>query len=271
MTADSILQLARNLVATDPLNCIEAEWALSPELANQKMYEAPLMGIAAAGDPIFLSYKDSAIIGPCHLTPNEWLPEAASVISLFFPIAQWIKRDNAKDLSWPSHSWLHARIEGHRLLDRVAKQIASDLEQEGFQVVIPSLDGRFQSFPGEYRSNWSERHAAYAAGLGTFGLSKGLITEAGIAGRLTSIITSLPLEPTPRAYNDPYAYCTMCGACVRNCPAHAIDLVTGKNHPPCDAFLEETRRIESPRYGCGKCQVSVPCSSRIPLSAARSI
>ena len=30
-----------------------------------------------------------------------------------------------------------------------------------------------------YASTWSERHAAYAAGLGTFGLSDGLITAAG--------------------------------------------------------------------------------------------
>ena len=32
-----------------------------------------------------------------------------------------------------------------------------------------------------YISTWSERHAMYAAGLGTFGLSKGLITKKGMA------------------------------------------------------------------------------------------
>jgi len=35
-------------------------------------------------------------------------------------------------------------------------------------------------------SSWSERHAAYAAGLGTFSLNDALITPKGIAHRLGS-------------------------------------------------------------------------------------
>lgn len=75
-------------------------------------------------------------------------------------------------------------------------------------------------------SLWSERHAAYVCGLGTFGLSKGLITKKGIAGRFTSLITDLPLLADERAYTDVYEYCT--------------------------------------RYGCGLCQVRVPCEAGIP-------
>ena len=63
-------------------------------------------------------------------------------------------------------------------------------------------------------SLWSERHAAYVCGLRTFGLSKGLITKKGIAGRFTSLITDLPLLADERAYTDVYEYCTRCGACA---------------------------------------------------------
>jgi epoxyqueuosine reductase len=42
-----------------------------------------------------------------------------------------------------------------------------------------------------YASSWSERHAAYAAGLGTFGLCDGLITARGKAVRFGSIISKL--------------------------------------------------------------------------------
>jgi epoxyqueuosine reductase QueG len=35
-----------------------------------------------------------------------------------------------------------------------------------------------------FSSNWSERHAAYTAGLGTFGLCDGLITPLGKAMRV---------------------------------------------------------------------------------------
>lgn len=38
-------------------------------------------------------------------------------------------------------------------------------------------------------SNWSERHAAYVAGLGTFSLNDALITVNGIAHRVGSILS----------------------------------------------------------------------------------
>ena len=78
-----------------------------------------------------------------------------------------------------------------------------------------------------YASNWSERHVAYVCGLGTFGLSKGLITERGMAGRFGSIVTDAELAPTPRKYSDPFEYCTKCGACQFRCPAKAIDKSRG--------------------------------------------
>ncbi len=38
---------------------------------------------------------------------------------------------------------------------------------------------------------------AYISGLGTFSLSKGIITEKGMAGRLISLVTNAALPPTP--------------------------------------------------------------------------
>jgi epoxyqueuosine reductase QueG len=101
-------------------------------------------------------------------------------------------------------------------------------------------------------------------GLGTFGLSKGLITSKGIAGRFGSIITSLYLPPNKREYEEIYEYCSMCGACVKKCPVNAISIEKGKNHIICSKFLNQTVEKYKPRYGCGKCQVGVPCESMIP-------
>lgn len=115
-----------------------------------------------------------------------------------------------------------------------------------------------------FTSNWSERHIAFVCGLGTFGLSKGLITNKGISGRFGSIITELYITPDKRQYDDIYEYCTMCGACGRNCPASAISVEKGKDHKACFAFLEKTREKHAPRYGCGKCQVKVPCEGSLP-------
>ena len=115
-----------------------------------------------------------------------------------------------------------------------------------------------------FSSNWSERHAAYAAGLGTFGLSKGLITEKGIAGRFASIIIDAEAAPDERKYTGIYDYCTMCGACVRRCPGQAITLEEGKNHNICNTTVNTLSAPHAPRYGCGLCQTKVPCESRIP-------
>jgi len=49
-------------------------------------------------------------------------------------------------------------------------------------------------------SNWSQRHIAYAAGLGTFSLSDGFITPKGIAMRCGSVVCDAALSPTLQVY-----------------------------------------------------------------------
>ena len=66
-------------------------------------------------------------------------------------------------------------------------------------------------------SNWSERHAAYAAGLGTFGLCDGLITQVGKAVRVGSVVAQVAVPASKRPYGDHQAYCNHdkgCRACI---------------------------------------------------------
>ena len=58
-----------------------------------------------------------------------------------------------------------------------------------------------------FASLLSERHAAYAAGLGTFGLCDGLITPKGKAMRCGSVVARIQIAATPRPYEDHHAYC----------------------------------------------------------------
>lgn len=60
-------------------------------------------------------------------------------------------------------------------------------------------------------------------------------------------------------------YCIHCNACVRRCPVGAIDPVKGKDHPTCHAFVENSKKVFKPRYGCGLCQTGVPCEAENPL------
>ncbi|OON88526.1 4Fe-4S binding protein [Pyramidobacter sp. C12-8] len=249
-----------------------------PELAGTVFFDRPLIGIAAADDPLFEKFKSAEVVGPWHLSPRDWLPEARSVLSFFFPFSERVRASNRIAPERTSLEWLYGRIEGQEFLSSLLDELCAWLQAQGVRAVAPSRDSRFRvarggqgtlaGFPGvsadTYASNWSERHVAFAAGLGTFGLSKGLITEKGMAGRLGSVVVDAQIEPTSREYDAVYERCIQCGACVRRCPAHAISLRQGKKHPLCAAYLATQKRKYAPRYGCGKCQTAVPCEFRSP-------
>ena len=268
--------------AGHPKNVVSREMAGEhPQVTGLVMYDAPLLGVAAADDPLFERYKSWDVIAPFHMAPQEWLPGAKSVISLFSPLSQPVRQSNRTAPGETSIQWLFARVEGQEFISSFCAELAEWLKSQGAHVCVPAADPRFgvasggegplASYPGTpkdlFASNWSERHAAFAAGLGTFSLTRGLITERGMAGRFGSVIVDLPLEPTPRAYSDPFAYCIRCGACARRCPAHAISLERGKEHAPCKAYLNYQKKVYAPRYGCGKCQTAVPCEAGIPVRA----
>jgi len=262
-----------------PGNLVTSEMAGAyTEAAGLIIYDEPLMGVALADDPLFEHYKEPAVIGPWHKTPEEWLRGAKSVISMFFPFSERVRVSN-RIPDAPSVEWLFGRIEGQEFMKGMLADLSAWLTSQGVRNCAPMLDPRFAVARGgsgaligqpgvtkdTYASNWSERHAAYAAGLGTFSLTRGVITKRGMAGRFCSVVTDLPLVPDARPYTDPYEYCIRCGACARRCPAHAISLAEGKKQRPCAELLSMQKIKYNPRYGCGKCQTSVPCEYRIPV------
>jgi len=268
MIKENLIAAAAEYADTAPENRVASDIALAPELAGIRIFEKPIFGFADASDPMLEDLRKPEAVGDCLILPGGWLAGARSVISFFLPFTEEIKRSNAMDYAEPSALWLHGRIEGQAFLDKLSLLIAAKLRDMGFEAVIPSLDSRFETlrqYNGlEYTSRWSERHAAFICGLGTFGLSKGLITEKGMAGRFGSIITTAALEPTERKYTGIYEYCSMCGACVQKCPVGAISLETGKDNKKCSDYVNLTKEKYRPRYGCGKCQVGVPCQSGLP-------
>jgi epoxyqueuosine reductase QueG len=244
-------------------NRVAADRALSPACAGIRMYECPLVGVSSARDALYEEFKKPDIVGEKSMLPTEWLVGAKSVISIFNPFTQHVKDSNAGG-DGPSREWLHGRIDGQAYILAAAQALAENLRLKGAQAVVPAGDERFAVYdtPKIY-SNWSERHAAYTAGLGTFSLNRALITAKGIAGRLCSVITDIELAPDERPYAGPYDNCSLCGTCIRACPAQAINK-HGKAHVPCYKFLETVHKQYASYYGCGKCQCGMPCESTIP-------
>jgi len=277
MTLQTMAEQLAEFVTENPNNAIQTSYALDPNLAGIPYFEAPLLGCALADDPLFVQFQsDPVIIGPMFRLPQQWLPGAKSIISFFLPFTEEIRSSNYDNLGEPSEAWLHGRAEGQNFLMEVCRQLVQWLEEEGYEAVIPAGHPDFCTNRDPNRvalgqpmftSNWSERHVAFVAGLGTFSLTKHLITEKGVCGRFVSVITTAPLTPTPRPYSDPYEYCTFCGACTRRCPVNAIHVDTGKDMMTCAAFMDKNKATYAPRHGCGKCQLKLPCTTRRPGKA----
>lgn len=245
-------------IRENPLNFMETH-------DHMEIYDEPLLGVSSAEDPYYYAFVKPEIVGPDFLPPLEWLPEARSVISYFLPFTKELRATNGKP-GPPSQEWISARINGEKFNNEIRRFLASVMEEMGFAAIAPGTDPRFSV--KNRVPNWSERHTAFVSGLGTFGLHRGLITEKGTAGRFGSVITSLALPPTTRSYDGYFDYCLYltrgkCGACIKRCPADAFT-PAGKDNQICSDYLDQILAEHAPRYGCAKCNVSVPCEHRIP-------
>lgn len=264
-------------VRTTPLNAVPANSVLNTGLDGERLIDDVIFAFGDASDPMFDQLRQPQAVGPLFMPPKEWMPDAVRVISFFAPFSETVRASNRQIDGFPSGAWLHGRIDGQKAIFEICRFIVDWLEQQGYSAVVPSLDPRFKAVDdirdedgqiilGEsFRSNWSERHVAYVCGLGTFSLSRSIITEKGSSGRVGTIVTNAPFLVTPRRYEGVYDYCTRCGACAKHCPVHAIDVEKGKDQVTCWKFMIHTKQVcADPYFGCGKCESGVPCESRIP-------
>lgn len=250
--------------------------------SGEPYFDQPLVGIAAADDPIFREYKQ--IIGPFHRTPAEVLAgvcgetvRAASVICWVLPITAQTCESNRRETVYPSRAWSHTRNFGGQFNTALRRHIVAWLESNGWQAVAPQMAPDWQqlsSTPVGIASTWSERHAAYAAGLGTFSLNDALITPKGIAHTCGSVITNLSLALTPRPYPHFRHNCLFyregsCGLCIKRCPVGALSHA-GHDKSRCNQYVygsvvSAVAELYGVQHtGCGLCQANVPCEGRIP-------
>ena len=272
MKKTELINMSEQFVKESPKNYISKDDALNHDYIGMQIYQDPIFAFGTANDDLYELYKSPDIIGSHFLPPHEWLPSANTVISIFFPYSIDIKSANSKIEDWPAEQWLHGRYEGQIFIKEFVEYVNKTITTAGYECIAPAYDARYEtgdtrdpskSPKNRFTSNWSERHIAYACGLGTFGMSAGIITKKGTCGRLCSIVTNIDFEKDTREYTEIYEYCTMCGKCAKNCILGAISK-DGKEESLCSDFLDKVFSKHTPRYGCGKCQVNVPCESKIP-------
>jgi len=256
---------------------------LPPE-KNAAIFDQPLVGFADGDDPLFTQYK--SLIGPVHLTPREALARAyymtedqvgpVTVISWILPITEETRLSERRETLVPSRPWSYTRWYGEIFNDALRHYLSGFLAGQGHLAAAPAIQAYFKRMSNEkgFFSNWSERHAAYAAGLGTFSLSDGFITERGIAHRCGSVVTDLKIAASPRTAAGPYANCLFyadrsCQVCIDRCPAGAIS-ENGHDKIKCQEYARDNLGHLKDEYGvgivgCGLCQAKVPCEFKNPL------
>jgi epoxyqueuosine reductase len=268
-----------------------------------RIFDPPVIGVARGDDPIFLKFKQ--VVGPEHMTPMEmWLAAGLAdederadrlrLVSIVFPYVRRIRRESTTAREFPAEIYCVGRNFANAFMIEVLEQTVGFFQQKGFGALAAMLSPAFEIIvkqdPIRIYSKWSERHIAFAAGLGTFSLHEGLITEVGCNIRLTSVITDAPLEVTVRHSDAPYANCLFyagkkCQKCAARCPADAI---TEKGHDKLKCYLYGRRVEEEMRdrlgpilkphrrvidgqeqisypVGCAFCQFDVPCMDRNPV------
>jgi epoxyqueuosine reductase len=195
-----------DFVATSPLNTLGLP---SGEVA----WDSPLVGFSRGDDGIYQEYKGH--IGDFYWTPIEIFqltfpdvsanPEDLTVISWVLPQTPVTKDENAEQKVFPSRRWTAARDLGEKFNVALRQHVVKIFLDKSVQAVAPMLSPHWcrQDSQGYgFASNWSERHAAHAGGLGTFGLCDGLITPVGKAIRTGSVVARLELAATPRPYQS---------------------------------------------------------------------
>jgi len=266
MNRDEIISFAVNFTDEFKGNLITEENAISPDCVGLRLFDPPIFAFGSPFDKLYEEFKSTSIIGGHFLPPVEWLPGVKTVIAFFLPYTKSVKTANSIDQKWPSDEWLHGRYEGQVFLKELIAGIEKLISDAGYKSLTPTFDTRYKVGieTDKNTSNWSERHVAFACGLGTFGLSAGLITDMGVCGRIGCIITELELPKDERRFERSLEYCKTCGACIKKCPSKAISFEGGKNNTACSELLGKTYKKHKPRYGCGKCQTKVPCESVMP-------
>ena len=253
---------------------------------DSPMWERPLIGVAVGDGSYYDFLKEH--IGDFHWSPEEAfqlkypgevLKKNLRVISMVFPQTLETKGTQSKETKCPSREWIVSRGEWEPLMKEFSGKLVNRLEEIGIRSVSIDLQPEFSTARSETLglvSKWSHRHIAHFAGLGTFGLSDGLITEKGKAIRITSLIIEAPLTPTKRSYSSHNEWCLYyrngsCGACMKRCPVNAITS-EGHDKDACDTY----ENVFAEKYwpsdiirgdyilGCGLCQVGIPCQNKKP-------
>lgn len=248
------------------------EYSRKPGITSQ--WGEPLVGFADANHPDILNLKD--IISPQHVMPYEVIEKPTIIIAYFVPFTKELAATNQAPGSLASPEWARTYEETNGMFRELNNYIIAELKKMGYEAGVSNAATTFDR--EKLISNWSQRHIARLAGLGTFGINNMLITKKGCCGRYSTVITNLAIDSDKPLADDYCLYKSkgICGVCVQHCPSGALT-VSGFDRKKCFQVClknAELYRDFGSSYSdgtgnnpnsvgsevCGKCVVNVPCA-----------
>ena len=234
----------------------------------------PLVGFADANHEYIQNLP--RLITPTHGLPQDVLTDASIVIAYYVPFTRELAKTNKTGTDLASSDWALAYEETNAMFGEMNEYLIQCLKEWGYE---GRLSPKASTFDQKIlKSDWSHRHFAYAAGMGTFGINNMLITKRGCCGRYSTIVTNLDAEPDSPATEE---YCLYkkngsCGICIKNCPVGALT-TEGYDRHLCYTILQKNAKVytdfgssyldESGEKAnsvgsdvCGKCVTQSPCA-----------
>jgi len=234
---------------------------------TDNLWKEPIIEIIPAENDKFKILKDA--VSPDHFMPNDVLPDAKSIVVFFMPFEENIvsSNDNGPKVS---EEWVRAYLTTNDLIKKISDNIETLMIKNGYRAGKIPATHNFDT--KKIVSNWSHRHIAYLAGMGTFGINNMLITKNGCCGRFGSIVINYKFNEYKKINaNAMEEKCLnkkngSCGICQKKCIANVY--ANGKFdrfgcYKQCLENAENHRHIGHADV-CGKCLVGLPCSTKEP-------
>ncbi len=203
-------------------------------------------------------------------TENETLESEIPHYPVGISIAIAIPKEVVKGISLkPTMDYYHTCYELNHRLDSLAEFCESYLMNLGYQAYAQTVN-RVKEY-GNFKTVMPHKTVAVTAGLGWIGKSALLVTkEFGSAVRLTSVLTTAPLECNQRIHESP---CKGCEICKNACPGKAITGNVWDSKKDRDwvfnasACRKQARKLAFEELGkeitlCGKCIEVCPYTQR---------
>lgn len=240
------------------------------EKNTETKWGGPLVGFADAD----LSQLKQ-VVSPRHASGSDVIERPTVILVYFVPFRREMAKTNIEK-GTASPQWALAYEETNAMFVELNRYLIKIIKDQGYRAAVSEEAGAFDR--ERLISNWSQRHIAYQAGLGTFGLNNMLITKKGCCGRINTVVTNLDVLPDSPMKEDLCLYKRLgkCGLCADRCPSGALTR-DGYDRERCFQVCQENAKIYN-HYGnsyasaaglpaedtgsevCGKCVAGMPCA-----------